>query len=248
MPGRSGRDPAKEKRWRSLVARARPQRSDHRSILPGTGAGLVRVSFLETGTACLAVAPAPIGRWRATGEGLLILRHASPLLARPAGRLARDQFGVLGVAGAGTAGRRGAARAGRLRSRHAGPGARPVARRVKHAEPVLAGRDLSLRRADRHAQGVRRSDGPGANATGARRAGRRTVQTYDRRRDRLKLLYWDEDGLAIWHKRLEAGTFELPRVAADTQSIRLTAAQLSLILRGIDLASVRVRKRYRRPA
>jgi transposase len=70
----------------------------------------------------------------------------------------------------------------------------------------------------------------------------------NRRRDRLKLIYWDEDGLAIWHKRLEAGTFELPAVKADATSVRLTAAQLGLILRGIELASVRVRKRYRRPA
>jgi transposase len=70
----------------------------------------------------------------------------------------------------------------------------------------------------------------------------------NRRRDRLKLLYWDEDGLAIWHKRLEAGTFQLPAIAANAPSVQLTAAQLGLILRGIDLASVRVRKRYRRPA
>jgi len=70
----------------------------------------------------------------------------------------------------------------------------------------------------------------------------------NRRRDRLKLIYWDEDGLAIWHKRLEAGTFQLPVVKAEATSLKLTAAQLGLILRGIDLASVRVRKRYRRPA
>ena len=70
----------------------------------------------------------------------------------------------------------------------------------------------------------------------------------NRRRDRLKLLYWDEDGLAIWHKRLEAGTFQLPAINADTRSVKLTAAELGLILRGIDLTSIRVRKRYRRPA
>lgn len=70
----------------------------------------------------------------------------------------------------------------------------------------------------------------------------------NRRRDRLKLLYWDNDGLAIWHKRLESGRFQMPTVDAEGSCVRLTAMQLSLILGGIDLASVRQRKRYRRPA
>lgn len=70
----------------------------------------------------------------------------------------------------------------------------------------------------------------------------------NRRRDRLKLLYWDNDGLAIWHKRLEAGRFQLPTVESKSSCLSLTATQLALILGGIDLASVRQRKRYRRPA
>jgi transposase len=73
----------------------------------------------------------------------------------------------------------------------------------------------------------------------------------NRRRDRLKLLYWDNDGLAIWHKRLEAGRFQLPAVEAGSpraNSVTLTGTQLALILGGIDLASARQRKRYRRPA
>ena len=70
----------------------------------------------------------------------------------------------------------------------------------------------------------------------------------NRRRDRLKLLYWDNDGLAIWHKRLEAGRFQLPTVDPESSCISLTAMQLALILGGIDLASVRQRKRYCRPA
>lgn len=70
----------------------------------------------------------------------------------------------------------------------------------------------------------------------------------NRRRDRLKLLYWDNDGLAIWHKRLESGRFQIPPVDAESSCVTLTAMQLALILGGIDLASVRQRKRYRRPA
>jgi transposase len=70
----------------------------------------------------------------------------------------------------------------------------------------------------------------------------------NRRRDRLKILYWDRDGLAIWYKRLETpGTFQLPAVTRDATSIEMTATQLSLILSGIDLRSARQRRRYQRP-
>jgi transposase len=70
----------------------------------------------------------------------------------------------------------------------------------------------------------------------------------NRRRDRVKLLWWDEDGLAIFYKRLERGTFELPQVAADARSVVLTPTELGLLLGGIELSSVRRRKRYKRPA
>jgi len=70
----------------------------------------------------------------------------------------------------------------------------------------------------------------------------------NRRRDRVKLLWWDEDGLAIFYKRLEAGTFEAPAVDDDAQHVVLSGTQLSLLLGGIELASVRRRKRYRRSA
>jgi transposase len=70
----------------------------------------------------------------------------------------------------------------------------------------------------------------------------------NRRRDRVKLLWWDEDGLAIWYKRLEAGTFELPAVNEDVNHVSLTPTELSLLLGGIELASVRRRKRFRQTA
>ncbi|MHC5539338.1 IS66 family insertion sequence element accessory protein TnpB [Singulisphaera rosea] len=71
---------------------------------------------------------------------------------------------------------------------------------------------------------------------------------FNRRRDRVKILYWDRgDGLAIWYKRLELGSFQIPAAPADAVSLEMTATQLALILSGIDLGSARQRKRYRRP-
>ena len=68
-----------------------------------------------------------------------------------------------------------------------------------------------------------------------------------KRRDRVKLLYFDGDGYALWYKRLEAGTFRLPAAAAEQTSLTLSAADLTLLLCGVDLASVRRSKRYQRP-
>lgn len=70
----------------------------------------------------------------------------------------------------------------------------------------------------------------------------------NRRRDRVKLLYWDHDGLAIWMKRLEAGTFETPPGAAGQACLELDATQLTLLLSGVSLASVQRRKRYALPS
>jgi transposase len=67
----------------------------------------------------------------------------------------------------------------------------------------------------------------------------------NRRRNRIKLLYWDTDGYAIWMKRLEVGSFELPRAKdSDASHVKISASQLSLILQGIELSSVRRRRRY----
>ena len=53
-----------------------------------------------------------------------------------------------------------------------------------------------------------------------------------RRGDRVKLLWWDGDGLCLLAKRLERGRFIWPQ--ADSGTVHLTAAQLSMLLEGID--------------
>ena len=66
----------------------------------------------------------------------------------------------------------------------------------------------------------------------------------NRRRDKLKILYWDGDGLAIWYRRLEQGTFQVPQVAEDEKSAEIRSEDLAMLLRGIDYHNVRRRKRY----
>jgi hypothetical protein len=88
----------------------------------------------------------------------------------------------------------------------------------------------------------------------------------NRNRDRLKILYWDRDGLAIWYKRLEKGTWQFPTdlrrrkasvrtepadndddIDGDVPAAEITSEELSLLLGGIDLRSVQRRRRYTRP-
>ena len=70
----------------------------------------------------------------------------------------------------------------------------------------------------------------------------------NRRRDLMKILYWDGSGYCIWYKRLECGSFQLPLALADAEptGLELSTAQLSLILQGIDLTSARQRLRFHR--
>jgi len=68
----------------------------------------------------------------------------------------------------------------------------------------------------------------------------------NRSADRLKILYWDRDGYALWYKRLEAGRFRLPVVLAGSgESVALiSAAQLAMILEGIEPVVVKRQKRF----
>jgi transposase len=67
----------------------------------------------------------------------------------------------------------------------------------------------------------------------------------NQRGDRLKLLYWDEDGFVIVYKRLEAGTFRFPQ--ADSASLQIRSADLHMLLDGVDFENVKRRRRFRRP-
>jgi transposase len=66
----------------------------------------------------------------------------------------------------------------------------------------------------------------------------------NRPRNRIKLLHWQGDGFAIYYKRLEKGTYEMPEINSTSASIELDAQQLLLILEGISLLSVKKRRRY----
>lgn len=65
---------------------------------------------------------------------------------------------------------------------------------------------------------------------------------FSKRRDRVRSVYWDRDGIAMWTKRLERGRYRIQR---DDQAIRsIDAAELGLILEGIDLERIRRRPRW----
>jgi transposase len=69
-----------------------------------------------------------------------------------------------------------------------------------------------------------------------------------RRGDRIKVLWWDRDGYCLWYKRLEKGSFRFPAAAAAgaTKGVEVKAADLMMILDGVDLGSVRRQRRYER--
>lgn len=70
---------------------------------------------------------------------------------------------------------------------------------------------------------------------------------YNRRRNRLKALWWDRTGYVLLFKRLERGTFTLPTAAAESSHIEIDGGDLHLLLDGIDLSVERGRRWYRSP-
>jgi transposase len=57
----------------------------------------------------------------------------------------------------------------------------------------------------------------------------------NRRRNQIKILYWERNGFCLWQKRLEKSRFYWPRRASD-EIVTLTAQQLNWLLDGYDIA------------
>jgi hypothetical protein len=69
----------------------------------------------------------------------------------------------------------------------------------------------------------------------------------NRRRTHMKLLVWEESGFVVYYKRLEKGRFEYPNRTGSGGSLVISWRQLMLIIEGIELKSVRQRKRFSWP-
>ena len=67
----------------------------------------------------------------------------------------------------------------------------------------------------------------------------------NRRRDRLKILHWEEGGFVLWYKRLESGTVEAIRHDDGQPVVTIDATELAMLISGISLSSTKRRKRYR---
>jgi transposase len=70
----------------------------------------------------------------------------------------------------------------------------------------------------------------------------------NKKHNQIKLLLWEGDGFALYHKRLEKGTYELPSATNGSSSIAISAQQLQFILQGISLQKIHFRLRYKRTA
>ncbi len=67
----------------------------------------------------------------------------------------------------------------------------------------------------------------------------------NRRRDRIKILHWEEGGFVLWYKRLESGTFEEVTSPDGRSAVTIDATELNMLLSGVSLQSIKRRKRFR---
>ncbi len=65
----------------------------------------------------------------------------------------------------------------------------------------------------------------------------------NRKRDRIKALWWETGGLTLWYRRLEQGTVELPNADSGQTHVTIDSVELAMWIGGVDLASARVRRK-----
>ena len=68
----------------------------------------------------------------------------------------------------------------------------------------------------------------------------------NKKRNHIKLLLFEGDGFALYHKRLEKGTYELPQTTSQSPALSISAQQLQFILQGVSLQKIHFRKRYKK--
>lgn len=65
-----------------------------------------------------------------------------------------------------------------------------------------------------------------------------------RQRNAVKLLHWEHGGFVLYYKRLERGTFEMPKFDPDDKSYRLKWTELMMMIEGISMTNIKHRKRF----
>jgi len=70
---------------------------------------------------------------------------------------------------------------------------------------------------------------------------------FSRRRDRIKILGWESGGFVLWYKRLELGRFKFSEISKEQKTMTLDAAQLAMLLDGIDFSKVRRTRKWMPP-
>jgi len=66
----------------------------------------------------------------------------------------------------------------------------------------------------------------------------------NRQRDKIKMLHWEQGGFVLYYKRLERGTFELPRVSSQGKTCQISWSSLMLMVEGISIEKYKQRRRY----
>jgi transposase len=68
----------------------------------------------------------------------------------------------------------------------------------------------------------------------------------NKRSDRIKVMYWDGDGFALWYKVLQRGTFQFPNLENfSSAGLEIDGSTLRMILDGIDLGTIRRQPRFK---